>query len=123
MLAILQTINPLNGKMLEEIEETDLNNVPVFYEHSLNAFQKWSNLSIDERLTYLRALKHLIVEEMNSIVNTIVADTGKVPTDALVADVMPTIDGIEYVLKHAKKTLQPQKKENTSFINREKIIC
>ena len=50
-----------------------------------------------------------MVEQMDELVQVIVQDTGKVPVDALVADVMPTLESIEYVRKHAEKILAPKK--------------
>nr|WP_259462795.1 aldehyde dehydrogenase family protein [Caldibacillus debilis] len=106
---VLVAVNPATGERIEEIEETDIGKVQTFYENSRRAFSRWSGLSLDERLGYFRRLKKVMAEAMDEIAKTVSLDTGKVPTDALVSDVMPTIESIEFVLKHVKKSLSPQK--------------
>lgn len=108
-MGVLKVINPATGEHLEDIEETSLQEVDAYYSRAREAFKKWSQLSIDERLRYLKNLKHTIVEHMDELVQTIVQDNGKVPTEALIADVMPSLDGIDYVVKYAKRELSPKK--------------
>ncbi|NCU18565.1 aldehyde dehydrogenase family protein [Pallidibacillus pasinlerensis] len=114
-MGVLKVINPATGEHLEDIEETSLQEVDAYYSRAREAFKKWSQLSIDERLRYLKNLKHTILEQMDELVQTIVQDNGKVPTEALIADVMPSLDGIDYVVKYAKRELSP-KKVNTPLL-------
>lgn len=108
-MAALEVLNPATGVVVERIEETGIDEIPKIYEESRNAFKKWSMLSIEERSVYLKKLQQIMVEDMEEMVETIVKDNGKVPTDALMADVMPTLDAIGHIAKHAKKALSPQK--------------
>lgn len=108
-MAILQVTNPATGEAIGKVEETNIEEVAQYYARARKAFSDWSNRAVRERLHYLEQLKNVMVEQMDELVQVIVQDTGKVPVDALVADVMPTLESIEYVRKHAEKILAPKK--------------
>jgi len=103
--------NPATGEVLCEIKETEPSEVPILYKKAREAFQTWSCLPLENRLGYLKKLKELMVKEMDAMAQVISQDTGKVPTEALVADILPTIDSLDYVIKHAKAILSPQKRK------------
>ncbi len=102
-------IAPATGKQIGEILETPISQVDSFYQNGKTAFLQWSNLDVSDRAKYLLKLKAIIVEQMEEIAKIIAEDTGKVVTEALVADIMPTLDGIDHIIKHGEKILQRQK--------------
>src|SRR5574342_506626 len=105
----LTVIAPATGQIIAEIEETRIHEVPLFYQRGRNAFEAWSSISIPDRLRYFRKLKQLMVDEMDQIARIISDDTGKVLTEAIVADIMPTLDAIDHIIRHAEKVLSRQK--------------
>ncbi|WP_257148467.1 aldehyde dehydrogenase family protein [Bacillus sp. AFS073361] len=105
----LKIFAPATGERLGEIPVTSVNEVDSFYHRSKTAFKQWSNLTMSERGKYLLRLKDIIVEQMEDIAKTIAADTGKVVTEALVADITPTLDSIDHIIKHGEKILQRQR--------------
>lgn len=105
----LKVIAPATGEQIGEIPETPVSQVDSFYQMSKTAFMQWSNLKVSVRSKYLLRLKSIMVEKMEEIAKSIAADTGKVVTEALIADIMPTLDSIDHILKHGEKILQRQK--------------
>ncbi|MDQ0217318.1 aldehyde dehydrogenase family protein [Peribacillus cavernae] len=101
--------SPATGKEIGEMAETPLVQIGFIYDRSKQAFQLWSQLSISDRLVYLKKLRLLMVEKMDEIAEVISQDTGKVKTEAIVADIMPTIDGIRHIEKHARRSLSRRK--------------
>ncbi|WP_139378348.1 aldehyde dehydrogenase family protein [Mesobacillus jeotgali] len=101
----LAVIAPATGKVIAEIQETPVHEVPLFYDQGRKAFDKWSSLPITQRLAFLRKLKQLMVDEMDEIARVISDDTGKVLTEAIVADIMPTLDAIDHIIRHAGQVL------------------
>lgn len=104
-----EVFSPATGEKIAEIEPTPLSSIPLIYTKSRHSFQTWSKLSISERLHYLRQLRLLMVEKMDEIAEIISKDTGKLKIEALVADIMPTIDAIKHIEKHAIKSLSGKK--------------
>ena len=105
----LKVFGPATGKQIGEIEETSTSDVAVFYERGRTAFSKWSKLAVSERLQFLRTLKDIMAEQMEKVAQIIADDTGKVLTEALVADIMPTLDGIDHICKHGENILKRKK--------------
>ena len=105
----LKIIAPATGEQIGEVLETPVSQVDSFYQKGRTAFKQWSSLTVAERGKYLSILKEIMVEQMEEIAKTIAADTGKVVTEALIADIMPTLDSIDHILKHGEKILQRQK--------------
>ena len=110
-------IAPATGKLIGEIAETPIGQVDSFYQKGKGAFKQWSKLTVSERASYLLRLKEIIVEQMEEIAKIIAEDTGKVVTEALVADIMPTLDAIDHTVKHGKKRLQTPKSKNPPIID------
>lgn len=105
----LTVFAPATGKAIAEIEETPVHEVSLFFERGRAAFSGWSSLAVAERIKYLKKLKQLMVDEMDEVARIISDDTGKVMTEAIVADIMPTLDAIDHIIKHAEKVLSRQK--------------
>lgn len=110
-----QAIAPATGEVIADIPEISLEQIPLLMEKGKHAFQTWSETTFSERNHYLRALKEIMVERMEEIAKAISLDTGKVITEALTADIMPTIDAIDHLIKHAEKTLT-RRKEKTPLL-------
>lgn len=104
-----QIYAPATGELLGEIEETPLSEVGAYFDKARGAFQKWSGLTLSERLSYLRKLKEYMADNMDEVAKKIADDTGKVLTEALVADIMPTLDAIDHICRHAGSILKQRK--------------
>lgn len=102
-------IHPGTGEQIGTFQETPSTNIPIRYEKARTAYKSWAETSIEERLVYLRNLRFYMVDHLEEIAETISNDTGKVPVEALTADIITVLDDILYLEKHAKKILQPTK--------------
>ncbi|MCL6572413.1 MAG: aldehyde dehydrogenase family protein [Bacillus sp. (in: Bacteria)] len=105
----LKVIAPATGEQIGEIAETPLKEVNIFYQKGRTAFHQWSTLPVTKRLNFLKKLKEIMVDHMEELAKIVADDTGKVLTDALVADIMPILDGIDHICKHGEKILNRQK--------------
>lgn len=105
----MSVVAPATGKVIAEIEETPVYEVLFFYQKARESFGNWSGLAISERIRYLKNLKQLMVDEMDQIAKIISDDTGKVLTESIVADIMPTLDAIDHIIRHAEKVLSRKK--------------
>lgn len=106
---VMQVLSPATNTVIEEMEETPLSEVDTLYEQARAAFKHWSALSMSERIDYLRKLRYHMADNMEEVISVVATDTGKVKLEALMADVMPVLDALEHIEKHAKKVLGRQK--------------
>lgn len=68
-------------------------------------FNTWSRLSFRERAKHLALVRHALADSVEEIVDVIVSDTGKVPTEALVNEVIVTVDLMRWYESHGEKAL------------------
>lgn len=101
--------SPATGEIIAPLTETMLDEIPQLYQHSHQAFGPWSTLSIMQRLKYIKQLRLLIVKKMDAIIEMIAISTGKVKTEAIVADIMPTLDALRHIEKYAVQSLKRQR--------------
>ncbi len=81
----------------------------AFYNKARQAYVEWSALELSKRLGYLRRLRHVIVDNLDRIVDEIQSSTGKTPVEALTADIFTVLDGIYHLEKHTARALKTQK--------------
>jgi len=71
---------------------------------------RWGGLSIAQRVRAVRPLRHAIAQRMDEIVQTIADEVGKPPMDALVGDVLVTLEQLRYDQRHAGRILRRRKR-------------
>jgi len=69
------------------------------------AFAAWSSLKPAERASHLAALRRVVLRRTDEIVDVVCRETGKVPTEALLGEIYPTLELMRYYEKHAAKIL------------------
>ena len=72
------------------------------------AQKSWAELSYRERSKHLKKAKIWLVAHADEIVEIIHADNGKLPIDALAAEVLPAVMAIDYYQKKGKRFLASQ---------------
>ena len=83
--------------------------VNLIYSQARKRFESWKDTSLAERTTYLRALRHVMIDSVDEIVEVIHQSTGKVAFEALTAEVLTVVDTIAYWEKEAHKILGTHK--------------
>ena len=78
-------------------------------ETSREEFYNWKKLSVTERAKYLSLVRHEIAKRVDEMVEVIVSDTGKVPTEALINEVVVAIELIRWYEKNAARALHNEK--------------
>lgn len=73
------------------------------------AFDTWSRLSFRERADHILAVRDLMLDRLGDLVDTIVAETGKLPAEAISNEVLVTCELIAHYAKHGERTLRPEK--------------
>ncbi|MEB3766746.1 coniferyl aldehyde dehydrogenase [Acinetobacter sp. MD2] len=75
------------------------------------AFQQHPNPSLSERKQYLRQLKTQLLKHQNQISEAIQQDFGNRSHDETrLAELLPSVMGINYAIKHVKEWMQPNKR-------------
>jgi acyl-CoA reductase-like NAD-dependent aldehyde dehydrogenase len=102
----LPIYHPASGRLVGELPATDPGAVRGLYEAAHAAAADWAALAVEQRLTYLKRLRCYLAEHAESVANTIGEGTGKPKIEALTADILPTLDTISWLERHAAKLLR-----------------
>lgn len=89
--------------------------VSTIFSAAKEAGQKWSRLSVAERLSYLRRFRLLVADKAVELGEILQRTTGKLQFEALTAEILTVVDTLRYWEKHAARQLKPCRK-TTPFL-------
>lgn len=101
--------NPRTGELLYSFQEITETDVEQMYSTAQKAFEKISTMTVRERLNELEKIKQYLIKHREEIAQFISKETGKCITDALILELFPAVDQIDYYQKNAEKILRDQK--------------
>ncbi len=101
----IPAVNPATGERLGEVPVVTREQLEVAVRRARQAQRDWGSRSVRERARALRPLLELMIERRDAIARLISQETGKPRFEALVAEVMPTLDLLDYYLEHAAEVL------------------
>jgi acyl-CoA reductase-like NAD-dependent aldehyde dehydrogenase len=73
------------------------------------AFGAWSALAYEQRLDHVLAVRDLLIDRIDQVVDVICSETGKLEPEALSAEVLATCELIEHYRKHGARALRSEK--------------
>lgn len=108
-LSRVQSLDPATGEVWQEFESASAEEVRAMVARARVAQKEWAALSFEQRAQYLRKLAELVLARQTEIAQLVTRENGKPTFEALVTEIMPTLDFIRYYLKHGKKLLRPKR--------------
>jgi len=101
--------NPRNGELLYTVVEPSPEEINAVYERARAAAAKLRAMTVRQRLDELLKLKRYILANREKMARRITSETGKCLSDAMLAEIFPALDTIDYYDKHAEKMLADRK--------------
>jgi succinate-semialdehyde dehydrogenase/glutarate-semialdehyde dehydrogenase len=102
--------SPSTLEPIGEIEVQTADDVREALERARKVQPAWAALPVEERARYLtRALKR-VIERQDEIIETVLRETGKAPSEALSMEIFASCDVLSYYAKRAAKFLRPEKR-------------
>ncbi|PWK15660.1 aldehyde dehydrogenase family protein [Tumebacillus permanentifrigoris] len=105
----LTQINPATGETIEIVPEMNADEINAAVERARSASHDWMNTPLHERLGHMKRLREYISDHVEEIANNLAAYTGKVYTEAVLLEIFPVVDLLDYYEKNASKILSSQK--------------
>jgi acyl-CoA reductase-like NAD-dependent aldehyde dehydrogenase len=105
----IQSINPATCELLSELEAADETEVGSAVDRARGAGAAWRALGVAGRARCLRRLRNALFARRHDIAALITRETGKPRLEALVAEVMVALDGLDYLAGHAAAFLAPER--------------
>jgi acyl-CoA reductase-like NAD-dependent aldehyde dehydrogenase len=107
-MSIIQASSPVDGRVLGDFEVSDAQSILGKMATGRLAAGTWGNMSIEVRTKTLLPFSKLLLGNMDSICELIGLCTGKVRTEALLGEIYPLLDLLNYYQKHTKQILRYQ---------------
>lgn len=111
MSRLLKSFNPANKELVGEVEITDINNIASIVESSKKAQKKWRELSVDERIEYLKRGAEFLSNEINRLAVLLSKEMGK-DLNRSISEVSGCAYDVAYRTNEVKKAIKTQ-----TFIN------
>lgn len=107
-MTIIQTVSPVDGRVLGDFEISDAQSIADKMAAGRLAAATWSKIPIKARSKTLLPFSQLLMDNLDSICELIGLCTGKVRTEALLGEIYPLLDLLNYYQKHAGQILHYQ---------------
>ncbi|WGI17182.1 aldehyde dehydrogenase family protein [Methanonatronarchaeum sp. AMET-Sl] len=116
----LKARSPLTGEVIKEVETAGSQEIETAYQKARKASGRWGETSPEDRVESLKKIQSTIVTKTDDLTDTISLDTGKTENEALMADILPTLDLNKYYIKNAPKILSKQKRKSPIHFRKNK---
>jgi acyl-CoA reductase-like NAD-dependent aldehyde dehydrogenase len=90
------TESPLDGSPLPEVTASAAADVPVIVAKARAAQAAWGATSVRERVSLLLSVKDRILDRAQAVAKAVHLETGKPEVEALLGEVLPTADVVDY---------------------------
>lgn len=100
----LQSINPHDQSLVGEVEASTQQEIKETIKKAKEAFKRWKNLSVIERIEYIKRFKEKVIENKEKIAKLTTLEMGKALQQS-VDDVDGEIKFLDYYIKKAPKHL------------------
>lgn len=106
----LISYNPANGTEVGRVSVSDAGDVNQAVERARKSFEIWKKTPFSERRRIVMRAREVILAEMDEIAGLISDEMGKPVAEALLADISPVLDLMQYFAKNTEKMLRPERR-------------
>ncbi len=105
---ILESVNPANGRVLGHVHPMPSRFLPVIVEDARRAQGIWWSAGWSARRAFLKNWWRVLSELSDPFANLIRDEVGKPRSEALAGDVIGTLDGLRWTVRHGGGALAPR---------------
>jgi len=106
----LRLRSPVTLEPIGELECASEEDVRAALERARKAQPAWGELPVDERAVYLQRVSEVLLEKQDLVMQTVLRETGKAPSEAFSMEVFASLDALAYYAKRAPRWLRPEKR-------------
>jgi acyl-CoA reductase-like NAD-dependent aldehyde dehydrogenase len=104
----ITSVNPATGEILREIECADQSQVQAAVARARSAQFAWAERGVKHRIAVLREFQARLYEAKSDIAAAITREAGKPLAEALVTEVLVTLDAARFLIGNARRLLRDE---------------
>ena len=101
------TQSPVDGSTLPSVSATDLASLSAMLEKARQAQVSWSELTLEARVKAISKVKSRVLDQAETLSSLIHREVGKPDVEAILGEVLPTADVIDYWSANMEEHLEP----------------
>ncbi|KAI4170775.1 MAG: hypothetical protein LQ348_007054 [Seirophora lacunosa] len=113
--SVIQCYDPATGQLLGNVNPTTPDGIDRAVARAAEAQQEWAKTTFTQRRKVLRTMLKFILDNQENIATVACLDSGKTKVDAMLGEILVTVEKLQWTIKHGEKALQPERRP-TNFL-------
>jgi acyl-CoA reductase-like NAD-dependent aldehyde dehydrogenase len=105
----IEVQDPRTGQVIGSVPDQGADEVHDAVAAARAAFPAWSGLTFDQRAEHLLTVRDALLDRLDELTDVIVGETGKLPAEAVVNEVLVACETIAYYARHGARALRAQR--------------
>lgn len=106
---VIDTFDPRTMQRTGQVPDEGPGGVAAAVHRARGAFGAWSQISYRERSAHILEVRDLLLDRAGQLIEVICAETGKLPAEAVMAELLATCETIQYYARHGERALAPER--------------
>lgn len=112
--SMIQCYCPATGQHLGTFAATTRDEMDSQIARAAAAQKVWANSPISTRRTVLQTLRRFILDNQNEISRVACRDSGKTRLDALMGEIMVTLEKLKWIIRNGERVIKPSQRPGPS---------
>ncbi|KAL8684223.1 MAG: hypothetical protein Q9224_006510, partial [Gallowayella concinna] len=111
----IQCYNPATGQLLGQVNPATPDGIDRAVARAKEAQKEWAKTTFKQRRKVLRTMLKYILDHQEDIATVACLDSGKTKVDAMLGEILVTVEKLKWTIQHGEKTLRPEQRP-TNFL-------
>ncbi|KAI4278464.1 MAG: hypothetical protein L6R38_005247 [Xanthoria sp. 2 TBL-2021] len=111
----IQCYNPATGQLLGQVNPATPDGIDRAVARAADAQKEWATTTFRQRRKVLGTMLKFILDNQEDIATVACLDSGKTKVDAMLGEILVTIEKLKWTIQHGEKALRPERRP-TNFL-------
>ncbi|KAI4233368.1 MAG: hypothetical protein L6R40_007093 [Gallowayella cf. fulva] len=111
----IQCYNPATGQLLGQVNPATPDGIDRAVTRAAEAQKEWAKTTFKQRRKVLRTMLKFILDKQEDIATVACMDSGKTKVDAMLGEILVTVEKLKWTIHHGEKALRPERRP-TNFL-------
>ncbi|KAL8818977.1 MAG: hypothetical protein Q9223_002497 [Gallowayella weberi] len=111
----IQCYNPATGQLLGQVNPATPDGIDRAVARATDAQKEWAKTTFKQRRKVLRTILKYILDHQEDIATVACLDSGKTKVDAMLGEILVTVEKLKWTIQHGEKALRPEQRP-TNFL-------